>query len=304
MSAFPSSTVLEKSGFFTQPWRMFLLDIYNKTGGPAGLIYASSITFIPSGDIFSTNVQSGMEELDDKKVPITRSVNGHPLSADVTVTKADVGLGNVTNDIQTKASVVPNTLPSAGQLLVGSSGFYAPVSMSGDAAFTSSGLLTIAANSVSYAKMQNASAASVLIGRGQGSGAGVLQELTLGSGVAMSGTVLSATGSGGTVTTVSVVSANGFAGSVANPTTTPAITLTTTITGLLKGNGTAISASVVTDDVQTKAAVVPNTLPASGQMLVGKRYCLCASCCLWSRNPRKYRRFHSGDSWHSHGRDL
>jgi hypothetical protein len=45
------------------------------------------------------------------------------------------------------------------------------------------------------------------------------------------------------VTTVSVVSANGFAGSVATATTTPAITLTTTITGILKGNGTAISAA-------------------------------------------------------------
>lgn len=51
-------------------------------------------------------------------------------------------------------------------------------------------------------------------------------------------------GSGsGTVTTVSVASANGFAGSVATATTTPVITISTTITGLLKGNGTAISAA-------------------------------------------------------------
>ncbi len=48
---------------------------------------------------------------------------------------------------------------------------------------------------------------------------------------------------GGSVTTVSVVSANGFAGTVANPSSTPAITLTTSITGVLKGNGTAISAA-------------------------------------------------------------
>jgi trimeric autotransporter adhesin len=47
----------------------------------------------------------------------------------------------------------------------------------------------------------------------------------------------------GTVTSVSVVSANGLAGTVASSTSTPAITLTTTITGLLKGNGTAISAA-------------------------------------------------------------
>lgn len=49
----------------------------------------------------------------------------------------------------------------------------------------------------------------------------------------------------GTVTSVSVVSANGFAGTVATATTTPAITLTTTITGILKGNGTAISAVTI-----------------------------------------------------------
>ena len=48
---------------------------------------------------------------------------------------------------------------------------------------------------------------------------------------------------GGTVTSVSVVTANGLAGTVATSTTTPAITLSTTITGLLKGNGTAISAA-------------------------------------------------------------
>jgi hypothetical protein len=51
----------------------------------------------------------------------------------------------------------------------------------------------------------------------------------------------------GTVTSVSVVSANGFAGTVATATTTPAITLSTTITGILKGNGTAISAGTASD---------------------------------------------------------
>lgn len=48
---------------------------------------------------------------------------------------------------------------------------------------------------------------------------------------------------GGSVSTISVVSANGLAGTVANATSTPAITLSTSITGVLKGNGTAISAA-------------------------------------------------------------
>jgi hypothetical protein len=54
----------------------------------------------------------------------------------------------------------------------------------------------------------------------------------------------------GTVTSASVVSANGFAGSVATATSTPAITISTTITGLLKGNGTAISAATAGTDYQ------------------------------------------------------
>ena len=47
----------------------------------------------------------------------------------------------------------------------------------------------------------------------------------------------------GTVTSVSVVTANGLAGTVATSTTTPAITLTTSVTGVIKGNGTALSAA-------------------------------------------------------------
>jgi hypothetical protein len=88
--------------------------------------------------------------------------------------------------------------------------------------------------------------------------------LTAGTGVSISpsaGGVLtvSATGSGGTVTSVSVVSANGFAGTVATSTTTPAITLTTSITGLLKGNGTAISAAVANTDYVPLAAPITKT---------------------------------------------
>jgi hypothetical protein len=55
----------------------------------------------------------------------------------------------------------------------------------------------------------------------------------------------------GSVTSASVVSANGFAGTVATATSTPAITLTTSITGVLKGNGTAISAAVAGTDYVT-----------------------------------------------------
>lgn len=76
--------------------------------------------------------------------------------------------------------------------------------------------------------------------------------------------ITSSSGSSGTVTSVSVVSANGFAGTVANSTTTPAITLTTSITGLLKGNGTAISAaSAGTDYIAPYGSTTANYVLAS-----------------------------------------
>jgi len=68
----------------------------------------------------------------------------------------------------------------------------------------------------------------------------------------------------GTVTTVSVVSANGLAGSVANATTTPAITLSTSITGVLKGNGTAISAATAGTDYVAPSGALGT--PSSGTL--------------------------------------
>jgi hypothetical protein len=52
----------------------------------------------------------------------------------------------------------------------------------------------------------------------------------------------------GTVTSVSVVSANGLAGTVATATSTPAITMSVTFSGIAKANGTALSAAVVGTD--------------------------------------------------------
>jgi hypothetical protein len=59
----------------------------------------------------------------------------------------------------------------------------------------------------------------------------------------------------GTVTSVSVASANGLAGTVATATTTPVITLSTTATGVLKGNGTSISAAAAGTDYQAPITV-------------------------------------------------
>lgn len=65
----------------------------------------------------------------------------------------------------------------------------------------------------------------------------------------------------GTVTSVSVVSANGFAGTVATATTTPAITLTTSINSpVLAGNGTAIAAATTTGSGSTVVLATSPTI--------------------------------------------
>lgn len=67
-------------------------------------------------------------------------------------------------------------------------------------------------------------------------------------------------GPSGTVTSLTVASSNGFAGSF-TPTTTPVLTMQTSITGILKGNGTAVSAAVSGTDY----LVTNQTITLSGE---------------------------------------
>jgi hypothetical protein len=73
------------------------------------------------------------------------------------------------------------------------------ITLTGDVTGSGTGSFaaTIAADAVTFAKMQNASGASVLVGRGAGAGAGDFQEIALGTNLSMSGTTLNATGGGG-----------------------------------------------------------------------------------------------------------
>ena len=72
---------------------------------------------------------------------------------------------------------------------------------SGSAWETFSDVSVVANDSVTYAKMQNVSAASRLLGRGSAAGAGDPQEISIGTGLSMAGTTLSASGGTGTVDT-------------------------------------------------------------------------------------------------------
>jgi hypothetical protein len=67
----------------------------------------------------------------------------------------------------------------------------------------------------------------------------------------------------GTVTAVSVASTNGFAGTSSGG-ATPALTLSTSITGVLKGNGTAISAATAGTDYVAPSGALGT--PSSGTL--------------------------------------
>ena len=102
---------------------------------------------------------------------------------------------------------------------------------------------SISNNVVSFANMQQINSQTIL---GRSTAAlGNVEQITIGPSLVLNAGVLDAVaGGGGTVTNVSVVSANGLAGTVASSSVSPAITLSTTVSGLLKGNGTAITAAV------------------------------------------------------------
>lgn len=69
-------------------------------------------------------------------------------------------------------------------------------------------------------------------------------------------------GGSGTVTSFAFTDANGFHGVVTNPTTTPTLTLSNTVNGIVKSNGTSMSAASATTDY---AALAFKTISVSGQ---------------------------------------
>ena len=185
-------------------------------------------------------------------VPVTRTINGKPLSADITITASDITIDNTTakwnaNQINSVSlstlatGILKNTTTSGiPSIAVASTDYVAPSS------YASSNGLTL--NTFK------------LLGRTT-SLVGPAEEITVGSGLSLSNGTLVATGAGGSVTNISVTTANGFSGTVATSTSTPAITISTTITGLLKGNGTSVTAAV-NSDLPTMSATLGGAVPA------------------------------------------
>lgn len=93
--------------------------------------------------------------------------------------------------------------------------------------------------------------------------------VTAGSNVSITGTaqnpIINATGGGGsgTVETVAVASANGLAGTSDGDPVDPVLTLSTTVTGILQGDGTAISAAATTGTGSVVLATSPSIVTPS-----------------------------------------
>lgn len=102
----------------------------------------------------------------------------------------------VNNNVVFFDGITGKLIKDSGLTLSGSNTGDQTITLTGDVTGSGTGSFaaTIANDAVTYAKIQNVSAASKLLGRGD-SGSGDVEEITLGSGLTMTGTTLSASGS-------------------------------------------------------------------------------------------------------------
>ena len=219
----------ERTGTISREWYRFLFNIFGLTGGGTNVTSLTDLQYAPATVLTGANgtvtsvtatspvVSSGGGLTFNISMPAaTTSVNGYLTSTDWT-TFNNKGSGTVT----------AVSVASANGLAGTSSGGATPaltLSTSITGVLKGNGTAISAATSgTDYAPATSGS--SILYGNA----AGGFSNVTIGTGVAFVAGTLSATGSGGTVTTV------GFTGgiiTVANPTTTPAFTVAGTSGGI------------------------------------------------------------------------
>lgn len=261
----------------------------------SGLTASSAVATDASKNLVSvTNTGSGNNVLQTSPTLITPALGVASATTinRVTITQPAVGSTLTIQD--------GFTLTVSGNAIVtGNNTGDQTITLTGDVTGTGTSTFaaTIANNAVTLAKMATMATASFL-GRNSG-GTGIPEVLSATTATAMLNAFVGDSGAGGTkgmapapaagdaaaakflkadgtwavpagsgsgsVQSVAVATANGFAGSVADPTVNAIITLTTSITGVLKGNGTAISAATTTGTGDVVLATSPTLVtPALG----------------------------------------
>ena len=294
-----------RTGLIDRAWYMFFLSLLSAaTVVDDGGLGPDSVSLIASYD---AALQALAQEVETQPPPVD-------LSAELIKQIEAAGLIDCCSALVSQVAEMQKQLealnllppPSLGTVtavtatapVVSSGGTVPDISM--PAASTSvNGYLTSTDWNTFNNKAPATSGTSILYGNGSGG----FSNVTIGSGVSFAGGTLSATGSGGTVTSVtgtapiassggatpaisisqsststdgylsstdwntfnnkgsgtvtavSVVSANGFAGTSSGG-ATPALTLTTSITGLLYGNGTALAAATISAPLSYSAGTL------------------------------------------------
>lgn len=146
------------------------------TGSFAATIAAGAVSTSKLGGDITT---AGKALLDDADAAAQRTTLGLGTLATQSGTFSGTSSGTNTGDVTLAGT--PDYITIAGQVIT-------------------RGLIDLATDvtgDLPFSNIAQASAASVLLGRGSASGAGDFQEITIGSGLSMSGTTLSASGGGG-----------------------------------------------------------------------------------------------------------